>query len=1102
MCNSHRLRKIISPTLPHTILHRASLVAKLNEFVCGTSLERLESSPCYKLILVCAPAGYGKTTLLADFARHTMTACCWYLLEPADTDKTTFLTYLLASIRHRFPTFCPSLDSLLEGLGTIDTDHSVHVQTFEAIIDILAAAMTTEIPEHFALILCNYHEVNENKVVNACMNRLLRQLPARCTVIIESRVRPDLELAPLLAHLEVAGISSDLLRFTPHELQELAVIQGTDQFDEQEATRLAETFDGWITGLLIGTRLGDIHLTLFRQSVSPEPTASPRQLQRQHLLAYFANEVFKNDLATRSFLQEILVLQHLTPAFCNALAGITDAAERLQRLEWQGFFLTSIEDGSQIVYVCHPLLRQLLNEDLYQQAPDLFTILHLRAANIMRSVHLYKQAIYHAFQARSDDLAIELIRECTPDLLNQHQARSIADWIDTLPPTTTAHQPELLLIRASIYLTEHAYTQALALLDTALTTPGQFSPSSLDTQRLSAEIAMTKCLALLSLGDYRLAQTVYQETLAQILPDDTQLQALTVTYLGIYTQFSGDFMAGIAYLQKALQLWEHLPGQPRYVLQVHRGLASMYSAIDNFTLAEYHLARSIACETDCPGSYDRVYNLICKGAMKQRQGLYSEAETCFSRALTLARSPLLFQRGEALALIQLGDLYQDQKLYAQSLTTTGEGLALARRIGDTGMIQSALCTLALTYLFAEDTSTASLLITEPDSLASTDTDIDCQQLRYLLSYGTILLWQNQYDQAYHYLTRVATALNTICLQREQLQVLLRLAACQVANGQIRESVRYLAQVGSILFVHEHYHQVVLTELHRFPELLYIVNTLPEMDALRSALHLELSLSPSKETPHQPVLTPVSTRQPELKIQALGEPMVIREGNRLTGWRMARAMELFFFLLDRGSPQRKEQIISALWPEADDPIDQTFRSTIYYLRKTVGESCVVSHHGTYTLNLASHYENQVWYDVAAFKKHYMKAKQATTNDTAKTEFTQMIDLYCGDYVQPFNGDWCRFRRDELCQTYLEARKQLAQIAWSKGELDECMLHWQQMLAMDNCLEDAHYGLMRCYLRQHKRGQALRQYQRCRDVLQAELSVLPGSAIQNLYNRLTC
>src|SRR2546421_5063924 len=106
------LSKIVAPVLPLTILHRESLVTRLCENVSAGRFSLEGEEAYHMLILLCAPAGYGKTTLLADFARSTNIPCCWYFLDQNDTDRYTFLSGLLASIRHRFPGFGAALDPL------------------------------------------------------------------------------------------------------------------------------------------------------------------------------------------------------------------------------------------------------------------------------------------------------------------------------------------------------------------------------------------------------------------------------------------------------------------------------------------------------------------------------------------------------------------------------------------------------------------------------------------------------------------------------------------------------------------------------------------------------------------------------------------------------------------------------------------------------------------------------------------------------------------------------------------------------------------------------------------------------------------------------
>ncbi len=113
---------------------------------------------------------------------------------------------------------------------------------------------------------------------------------------------------------------------------------------------------------------------------------------------------------------------------------------------------------------------------------------------------------------------------------------------------------------------------------------------------------------------------------------------------------------------------------------------------------------------------------------------------------------------------------------------------------------------------------------------------------------------------------------------------------------------------------------------------------------------------------------------------------------------------------------------------------------------------------------------------------------------------MVQLYRGDFGRAFYHDWCTFRRDELRAAYLDARHQLAQIAWRAENWPESSEQWRHILRLDNCLEEAHYGLMRCYIRMGKRGAALRQYQICQEVLDKELGVQPGQVIQKLYQWL--
>lgn len=1100
------LRKVVSPRVPQTILHRKSLIEKLNSTLDGWEFETREEVPHYKLVLLCAPAGYGKTTLLADFAHHTTVPCCWYFLDPIDADKITFLEFLLASIRYRFPNFGTTLDPLLARAITTDMNHPADPHLFNSFIDALVDAIAIEITERFALILCNYHEVNDYPSVNDLVNQLLRKLPPQCVLIIESRTIPSLEFSQLRLHREIIGWDSSILRFTAQDISELATLQNMT-LSETEAEQLAVSFDGWIAGILLGTHLGDI--TFLHKDADAQQTQKSPVLpaDRQHLFAYLVNEVFGREPEMFTFLKDVALLEHIDPSLCSRLLNVPDAADKLAYLEQRGMFVTRRSAGSQITYTCHPILRELLYEELRYQSPEHFTMLHQRAAELFFELQDYDQAIYHAHAIASEDMIAKVIIAANTHMLSQGYTATLTRWVDMLSEDTQEHYPEILLVRANLYLIIGEHAQALPLLDrvSQTITENLQTTTSHELLNLQPSVTIIRSKALFQKGAYQEARESCLQVLAHLSENETPLRVETYTRLGLCANLLGDFASGIAYLQKALQLCgRHNTG--KQVADIHSALASSYNQLGNFALAEHHLTRAITCCQQLNDEYSNVNNLIRMGLIKKNQGVLDEAEVQLTQALKTA-TELHFERGMAYALVNLGELYQDQERYKQSLAATEDGLALARRVKDQYLINGSLCTLAMTYLLMKDASTAMLLVLEVDLPTTNENSIGYEHVLRELTYGMILLYQQNYDDACNCLQAIESAVKKPGFIREQVRVTLFIAACLLAQGKTTEVIQRLKELALLLTTRSDYKRMIEIEFHRLPALLHFVRTQPEMTHFKNLLHLEPDIPAILDIPSTPVTMPAPAlmvaEKPRLKIQAMGEPLVIINNRPVTHWRMRRCLEAFLLLLDQGRPMSKEQIINALWSQVDEKTNPAFHSLIYHLRKTIGESCIVSHSGTYTLDLNSLYGNDVWYDVAAFERHYSQAKHSLTSgdDTnAKSIFLAMVDLYQGSFVQSFYSDWCIARRDELQRAYLDARGQLAQICWRFEQFDESALHWQKILSVDNCLEEAHYGLMRYYLRLGKRGLALRQYQRCAEILQQELSLAPGPTIQNLYQRM--
>ncbi|HZU68688.1 MAG TPA: BTAD domain-containing putative transcriptional regulator [Ktedonobacteraceae bacterium] len=606
-------------------------------------------------------------------------------------------------------------------------------------------------------------------------------------------------------------------------------------------------------------------------------------------------------------------------------------------------------------------------------------------------------------------------------------------------------------------------------------------------------------------GDYQETQKLCQQVIAALPEGEVKLQVAAHMRLGVCAAILCNFPMAISHLQKALQLGD-AEANPGQVADAHATLGNVYGLMEKPALADYHKSRSMSLRQGTNDVWGKIYDLIRLGVSQKDQGMYADAEATLMRTLAESRS-LHFLGGQAYSLDNLAELYQEQGFYERALKAGEEAVALARQVkDDMYLLNGLLCDLAMTYLYMGDAVTANLLIAQVELRNSARETFGDERINYELAYSTILLYQHRYDDARANLLTLTAVLDSIGMKRELLLALIRLSACYLAQNQPGNVVLYLKQFASLLATSEPYVPLVYSELRRLPLVEQAIKTFPELSQLRTLLHLEAETQEAKDTsetrlPVTQPLTAPGARQ--LRILALGEPAVFIREKPVTRWRMARAMELFFFLFDCDRPVRKEQILTALWSEVDEQVDRTFHSTIYYLRKVLGESCLVSKGGSYWLDLASPYGSEIWYDVARFQESYERAKQALARndeDGAQEAFEAMITLYRGDYVQSFYSDWCRARRDELRRNYLDARHHLAHIAWRREQYDASAEHWRQMLALDDCLEEAHYGLMRYYLHAGKRGLALRQYQRYRETLQQELGVQPGPAIQGLYQRL--
>jgi len=242
--------------------------------------------------------------------------------------------------------------------------------------------------------------------------------------------------------------------------------------------------------------------------------------------------------------------------------------------------------------------------------------------------------------------------------------------------------------------------------------------------------------------------------------------------------------------------------------------------------------------------------------------------------------------------------------------------------------------------------------------------------------------------------------------------------------------------------------------------------------------------------------------PALRICALGPGRVYRGEYALTtsDWIYSKVRELLFYLLCFPS-RTKEQIGLALWSDASPAqLRSNFHNTLYHLRHILGRpEWIVFEHNHYTFNRQLPY----WFDVEAFESHLAGARQL--QDTAPAQAIQAlaeaVELYQGDFLEDLvTGDWLLGRRDALQRMYLEALLALGQLCFAEGRYAEATEAYRKIIAYDRYQEAAHRELMRCYVRQGERGQALRHYQSLLEWMRDELGSPPAPETTALYERL--
>jgi LuxR family maltose regulon positive regulatory protein len=429
--------KLAPPRLPNALVERERL------------LSALDGTLATPLTLLCASAGFGKTTLLSTWASRRKAQVAWLSLEELDNSPTRFWVSLIAALRH-----CERYASSL-GETAVALLQSPQPPPLTTILTALLQELESREAHPVPLVLMvDDYQVIEDPAIHQGMSFFLEHLPAHLHLILSSRVDPDLPLARWRVRGQLTEIRAADLRFSLEEASHYLGQMLSPPLSEEEVRRLVSRTEGWIAGLQL------VALTLQRREDRVAFLQAFTGSQR-YLLDYVQEEILARlPTPVRDFLLHTAILSRLDASVCQAVtaAPTREASQQmLVFLERANLFLVPLDEERRW-YRLHDLFREALLAVLHTAQPELVPLLHRRAASFYEAQGEWAEAIAHRLAAADFSTAARLMELTVEQFWLRGEAVTMATWVLALPQPLVGEHARLALTTALYLLNTVAQT--------------------------------------------------------------------------------------------------------------------------------------------------------------------------------------------------------------------------------------------------------------------------------------------------------------------------------------------------------------------------------------------------------------------------------------------------------------------------------------------------------------------------------------------------------------------------------------------------------------------------------------------------------------------
>lgn len=1050
--------KLQTPQLRAKMLFRPRLMKKLYE-----NLKK-------KVILICAGAGYGKTTLLSQFIAKKDIANLYYHLERSDADPAEFFSYLIAGLKRLKPSFGKKLNKLREYFSDPKRYLSIIAGTFiNEIID--------NFKEELYVILEDYHSLGDATRIDKFIDYFLDHFPSNLHLIITSRSKPSFSLARFRAKDEIVELTNHDLRFTRYEIRQFLKELYAISLKLSEMKVIEEHSEGWPTSLRLMTQSSD-YLEGIKSAGYVKKILDRFYHTQSGLFNYFAQEIYNNESAnTRKFLLECSVLEWLSPEICIFVTRQKKAGVLLSAIAKRNSFLVKMP---QYGYRFHNLFRDFLRSKLTNAEKE--RQLLERAAMFYDQHGRYEEAIKCYLQTGNYLRVGVLINKDGFRLIGQGKSTALCSYIEQIPFQQRCSNPGLLAVYAQTLIHTGRSDDARKNLQTAARILKQKNIKRIQYADVLYELGGLN----LNAGRLTSARKLFKKALTVCPKSPNVTRAAILNSLGLVTtNIGGKYLKqATGYFERALRITQ----QRKYrelEASVYNNWAMNELKVGNINEANVKLSRMVKILKDnfSPHCGSGFFNAA---RISLLLGLKDDAKKILDSGIEVCQS---YNDMWSMAAIWKGYsvYYQEIIQWRKARKYIKKALDIYERLGIVRLIVSAL-----NELCKIDIADGELTKAEKNFSAIwwfKKIRNDSEAVPLLITNAQLKKKQNRLAEAEKILDSAILIAQRFGQVFNQFIINLELSKVLYLSQQ-EDKLIHALQKAAHFSNRMRYDNIMRVELDKHR---WMINIMKDNDIEKEYLF--------------GLITDAKFGFHWIEVSLFGTPGLAINGNIVPekSWKTENAKKLFFYLLIHHRKQlNSDHLVNVFWPRASRSTGRNnLRKTIQYVRESLAarfkkkKEIVISTKGTYSISS----NTTIIFDFDRFERIIKQIHRSDNDLIHKMSLLQKaLVLYKRGFAQGWYETWVEERRDFYERCYEESLAIMADAFFDKAIFKQAVIWYEKLVSTNFYNEHYHRLLMQSYAKLGRFKEIVRDYNNLKKTLKKEFGTAPQKKTVNMFNKL--